>query len=147
MHGAELSGRLGSVGASSGGEDLEGADGGQHDGDTQVVAKEGGGGVDLGDVDQHPRTEGHAVEGEAVAAHGGFGLGASHEIVPCPLNQVLAGLLHYFFVADKVGGHVDTPPRMVSRQYLAAMYTEEREAASGGPASPIPPVEESSYNL
>ena len=109
MHSAELGGSLGCVGTCAGGEDLQGADGGQHDGDAQVVAEEGGGGVDLGDVHQHPGAEGYAVEGEPVASHGSLGLGAAYQVVPRALNKVLAGSLHYLFVADKVGGHVESP--------------------------------------
>ena len=54
--------------------------------------------------------EGYAVEGEPVAPHGGLGLGAAYEVVPRALDEVLAGFLHYLFVADKVGGHVCSPP-------------------------------------
>ena len=57
----------------------------------------------LGDVAQDAGAEGEAVEGEAVAAHGGLGFGGADEVVPGSLGQVLSGALDDFFVAEELG--------------------------------------------
>ena len=50
------------------------------------------GGVDPAHVAQHPRPERDLVEGEAVAAKRGFGLGGADDVVPVVLVQVLPRL-------------------------------------------------------
>ena len=77
-------------------EDLERADRRDHDRQAQFAAEYLGGGVDLGDIAQHPRPERDLVERHAVAAHGGLGLRGADDIIPGVLVQPGAGLAHEF---------------------------------------------------
>src|SRR4051812_4884168 len=77
-------------------ENLERADGGDHDRQAQFAAEYLGGRVDPGDVAQDPRPECYLVEGHAVAAHGGFGLRGAGDIVPGVLVEPGAGFAHEF---------------------------------------------------
>ena len=76
--------------AAARGDLLEAADRGEGDGQADGVAEEACGRVDSLDVDQHAGAEADAVEGEAVAAHGGLGGGAADEVVPDVLVEVVA---------------------------------------------------------
>ncbi len=47
--------------------------------------------LDLGDVDANAGTQREGVEGEAVAAEGGFGFGGADEVAPDVVGQLGAG--------------------------------------------------------
>jgi hypothetical protein len=68
---------------------LQGLDGRQHYRHAEPVAEERSGGVDVRHVTQDAWPQGEAVERVPVAAHGGFGLGRTRDVVP----DILGGLL------------------------------------------------------
>ena len=64
----------------------------QHDRQAQPATEQFDGGVDLGNVAQDARAEGDLIKRNAVAAHGGFGLGGADNVVPGVLVEVGARL-------------------------------------------------------
>ncbi len=82
--------------ASAGIEHFERSDRRDHHRQTQFAAEQLDGGVNPGDVAQHARPERDFVERHAVAAHGGFGLGGTDNVVPVILVEVGARSAHQF---------------------------------------------------
>jgi hypothetical protein len=65
------------------------------------------------DVNQDARSEGHLVEGEAIAPQRGFRFRATDQVVPGPLREATAGFPNEFLVTDDVESQATRPPMLV----------------------------------
>ena len=72
-------------------EELEAADWGKQQRQTQGTAQERCSRLDVADISQHPGLESQRIERRAVSAHGGFCFRAADNVVPVVMTEFLAG--------------------------------------------------------
>src|ERR1019366_3456944 len=87
---AEFASGFGDAGAAAGLEGLQRADRAECHRKADLAAVKAVAAVDAGDIHEHARAEGDAVECQAVAPQRGFGFGAADQIIPDELVQLQA---------------------------------------------------------
>ena len=112
----KLPGSLGGGGPTLRNEHLQRTNWSEQNRDPHVMAHESGRRIGLGYVNQHPWPKGDAVESQPVPPHSRLRLGSAHQIIPRPLPQPLARLLHDLFISHKIGSQITSPPSKLKPQ-------------------------------